>query len=409
MLYEIKYRRTALVISAIAVSVFALVRCAGKSQKEKQPGEEKTSAFAQYAGDEKCSSCHKDIFEQHLQTAHHLTSQPAEARYIRGSFDKGSNSFSYTPDLKVQMEKRDSGYYQVIYFKGEEKMAIRFDIVIGSGVMGQSYLNWRRDHLFQMPVTYFSAAEQWSNSPGFPEDKVLTDRPVTSRCFECHVTFAEGSGGTPMEPAGFEKSKILYGIGCEKCHGPSAKHVTWHQEHPEDKKGQYTLNPSSFTRQQQLDLCALCHGGKIQKIKPSFEFTAGDKLEDYFSLNIIVDAAMASGEVEVHGNQYGLLQASKCFKSSTMTCFTCHDSHENERSKMELYSSRCVTCHDLKKAGFNTPAHSRITSIEKNCIDCHMPAQPSKAIAVKLQGEATPRASLIRSHYIGIYNKKENQ
>jgi hypothetical protein len=41
--------------------------------------------------------------------------------------------------------------------------------------------------------------------------------------------------------------------------------------------------------------------------------------------------------------------------------------------------------------------------VEKNCIDCHMPAQPSKSIAVFLQGEETPKASLLRSHFISIY------
>jgi hypothetical protein len=45
------------------------------------------------------------------------------------------------------MQKRDSGFYQVAYFKGEEKKAMRFDMVIGSGVMGQSFLTWRNNQV----------------------------------------------------------------------------------------------------------------------------------------------------------------------------------------------------------------------------------------------------------------------
>jgi hypothetical protein len=32
-----------------------------------------------------------------------------------------------------------------------------------------------------------------------------------------------------------------------------------------------------------------------------------------------------------------------------------------------------------------------------------MPLQPSKAIAVRLQGEEQPVAAMIRSHYVSIY------
>jgi hypothetical protein len=90
------------------------------------------------------------------------------------------------------MQKRDSGFYQVAYFKGEEKKAMRFDMVIGSGVMGQSFLTWRNNKLYQLPITYFTAADQWSNSPGFPNEKVMIDRPATARCLECHISYAEG-------------------------------------------------------------------------------------------------------------------------------------------------------------------------------------------------------------------------
>jgi hypothetical protein len=325
-----------------------------------------------------------------LQTAHYLTSQPAEKEFIKGSFEKDSNSFRYTPYLSVAMEKRDSSFYQVIYFRNEEKMAIRFDISIGSGVMGQSYLNRRQDRLYQMPVTYFAAAAQWSNSPGFPNDKVLTDRPVTSRCLECHTTFAKGEEGTAMEPLSFPADKMILGVGCEKCHGPASMHVDYQTKHPRDTVARYIVNPSSISRQQQLDVCAVCHGGKIKKTKPSFSFTAGKNLSDYFILNDISETAMSSGEVEVHGNQYGLLQASKCFKQSNMTCNTCHNSHQNERGNSVLFSSRCITCHDVNRDNFKTNAHVGAADITKNCIDCHMPQQPSKSIAVQLQGESRP-------------------
>ena len=106
--------------------------------------------------------------------------------------------------------------------------------------------------------------------------------------------------------------------------------------------------------------------------------------------------------VDVHGNQLGLLQASKCFQlSKTMTCITCHDPHKNEREKTELFSQRCMSCH--------TEQHKTIAGISnnnliKNCIDCHMPLQASISISFLLQGKTEPVNATMRTHYITVYN-----
>jgi hypothetical protein len=400
MVLKQKNKRSVLVILSLVVSVFVLVQCMNSRNIES----DELVSYSSYAGSQKCMSCHKDMYEKHLKTAHFLTGQPAMEDNIKGSFKKDSNSYYYSPDILVQMQKRDSGLYQVIYYKGAEKMAIRKDIVIGSGTMGQSFLNWRHNRLFQMPVTYFTAAAQWSNSPGFPEGKVMTDRPITSRCLECHITYAEGSGGDTLEPVNFNKDKIIYGVSCEKCHGPAAKHVEFQTSNPAIKTASYIVNPAKLNRQQQLDVCAVCHGGKMQKLKPSFQFTPGKNLADYFILDSIHNSSLAGGEVEVHGNQYGLLRKSKCFiASSTMTCSSCHNTHENERGKTGLFTARCMSCHPSNAANLQTPTHLLVKGIEQKCTSCHMPVLESRAIAVYLQGEEKPKAALVRSHFIGIY------
>lgn len=409
---KIKYRHSVLVLCTMIVAVFVLVRCINQEKEKKtdqKPVESKSAngepaRFEEYASSDKCAACHKEIYANHIQTAHYLTAQPALSKYVKGSFQKGKNQYWYNSSLLLSMEKRDSGFYQVVYYKGEEKKDMRFDIVIGSGVMGQSFLTWRKNRLYQLPITYFTAANQWSNSPGFPSDKVLIDRPVTSRCLECHASFAGSLSGPPMEPVEFDHNKIIYGVDCQKCHGPAAKHVEYQTQNPKEKNARYIVNPSRLSRLQQLDMCALCHSGNIQKKTPSFEFTAGKNLSDYFTIDTSNNMAVNSASIDVHGNQYGLLKASKCFTLSTsMTCNTCHNTHKKERGQKELFSQRCIGCHNTAAANFKTPGHNSITAIDKNCIDCHMPSQPSKSIAVILQGEETPKVSFLRSHFIAIY------
>ena len=194
--------------------------------------------------------------------------------------------------------------------------------------------------------------------------------------------------------------RIIYGVDCEKCHGPGRKHVEFQSAHPGDTTGRFIINPGSLSRMQNLNLCALCHGGRLSKTKPSFEFQAGDTLSNYF----LMDTAMADpASIDAHGNQYGLLAASKCFRMSQMTCTSCHNPHENEAGKIALFSERCMSCHNGKSEHDCKLTASIGPRIKQNCIDCHMPEQSSKSITVLLQGETEPTAAVMRSHLIKIY------
>jgi hypothetical protein len=90
----------------------------------------------------------------------------------------------------------------------------------------------------------------------------------------------------------------------------------------------YIYKLSGMTRQQKIDLCAYCHGGMRTDNKPAFGYEQGDTLTHLPVANII-----ASNEaLDVHGNPYGLLAASKCFThTETLQCITCHNTHREER------------------------------------------------------------------------------
>lgn len=394
------YRRSTILISIITICVFLLTECINKEEKDETV--KKKSVRAQFAGSAACAGCHKDIYEKHIHTAHFHTSEIASEKNIKGSFVPGANTFIYKTGGVVAMEKRTGGFYQVAYTKGVERASQRFDIITGSGTKGQTYLTWSDTKLFQLPVTYFTSANQWSNSPGHP-NKIALNRVITSRCLECHTTFVEKISDPNTEPEYFDRSSMVLGVDCEKCHGSAVKHIEFQTKNPQETKAAFIINPAKFNRQQSLDLCALCHGGRLQKTKPSFEFTAGDKLSDYFLTNAVVKDA---GAIDVHGNQYGLLAASKCFiKSNTLTCTSCHNTHENEQGKTAVFSQRCISCHNDKQAdAVLCKLTAKLgTAINNNCTGCHMPEQPSMAIAVLLQGNDTLTPARMHTHFIKSY------
>jgi hypothetical protein len=319
---------------------------------------------------------------------------------VLGSFELGKNVFPFDFVTNVTMEKRDTGLYQVEYINGKEIRKGRFDIVVGSGRKGQSYLSWLHDRLVQLPITYFSPVDHWSNSPGYYPDRPMFYRPITSRCLECHTTYFENIPDTSRQLESFDHHKIILGVECEKCHGPAAEHVQFHQANPAATEAKFIVNPGKLTRDRLLDLCSLCHGGKSTKTKPSFTFQAGDTISNYFSLSP-PDPNIAN--IDVHGNQLGLLESSKCFTVGKATCLNCHDVHQNENGKIALFSQRCVTCHSTGHEKTCKMTSTIGPIINENCIDCHMPKQPSLAITVYLQHENDPTPARLRTHYITVY------
>jgi nitrate/TMAO reductase-like tetraheme cytochrome c subunit len=376
-----------------------------KCINNKKDTTEKTElkSYASFAGSATCANCHKNIYDTHLNTAHFRTSALANDTNIIGSFEKGKNAFVYNEREKMVMEKRVDGFYQFAYVDNVEKKSQRFDMVIGSGTKGQSYATWTGSNLSQLPITYFTSAQQWSNSPGYP-NRIALNRPITSRCLECHATFAEKLAVQESKSETFDKNKMILGVDCESCHGPAAKHVEFQTKNPTITTSKFIINPASFNRQQSLDMCAVCHGGRMQKTKQSFSFTAGDNLADYFAID---NKSADANSIDVHGNQYGMLKASKCFlKSGTMTCITCHNPHENEKGNVALFSQKCINCHnDTHKENGSCKMTAKLgPTINKDCITCHMPEQPSMAIAVMLQGKDVPTPALMHTHLIKVYS-----
>lgn len=394
-----KYRFTSFIIPAILLCVFLFSKCADNENGTVQTTG--TAKFEQYAGSLKCINCHKNIYDSHQNTAHFKTSAAASSKNILGSFDTGKNTFTYATGGIVEMQQSGSDFFQAAYVNGVEKKRQRFDMVIGSGTKGQSYASWINNNLVQLPITYFTSTGQWCNSPGYP-NKMAFNRPITSRCLECHATYAEVTSPEGKEPEAFDKNRLILGVDCEKCHGPAQKHVDYHTQHPADKKAQFVINPSKLTRWQSLDLCVLCHGGRLQKTKPSFQFTVGNRVNDFFVHDTV---SMDAVNIDVHGNQYGLMAASKCFKNSaTLTCITCHNTHENEQGKTAVFAARCISCHNPEHGGAECKiAKTAGVDISKNCTSCHMPQLPSRAIAVLLPGQETLTSATMHTHLITKY------
>jgi hypothetical protein len=354
-----------------------------------------------YAGSATCVSCHKDVYSSYLHTAHFIASQPASGKTIQGNFNKGSNEFVFNPHLKVVMDKRDSGFFQTSYDNGRLDQSRRFDISFG-GVKGQTYGYWFTNEIFQLPISYVDPTHQWINSPGYSPDRVAFERIIGAQCLGCHMSYAKSVPpdlpGFYTHAEGFDKNSLVYSIDCERCHGPAAEHVKFQTENPTEKTAKFITTFKSLTREQKINMCAVCHsGGNNHLLKPTFAFKPGDTLDNYMRI-IQSNAPVNYKLIDVHGNQRGLLESSKCFIGSNMDCSTCHNTHVNERGNAILYTARCMTCHSsTSHIQCKLTNQLSAAALTNNCISCHMPAFASKLIVTAESG------ALVHTHHIAIY------
>jgi Cytochrome c554 and c-prime len=362
-----------------------------------QDMEKKPVSRDSYVGDETCGSCHREKVESFTRTAHHLTSRQASADSIAGTFGSGANILKTSnPGLFFRMDGKDGRFFQTALWGIPPSTTARtepIDLVIGSGRKGQTYLFWKGDRLFQLPVSYWIELGQWVNSPGYRDGVADFDRPVMSRCLECHASYADSLVG-PQPNNRYKKTSVVLGITCERCHGPGRKHVTRHQSGSADPSAEAIVNPARLPRDRDVEVCAQCHAGMRWPIAAAFSYVPGERLDDYLER----DRSDPNSKIDVHGGQVALLKRSRCYEASaTMTCSTCHNVHESQRDAA-AFSGRCLTCHKMENCGM----YSKIgAEIAINCIDCHMPAQQSNAIVSDSNGkQIKPR---VRSHWIKVY------
>ena len=376
------------------------VLLAASAQAPRHPAASpKTPVDPAYTGDAVCAACHREEARTYAHTAHHLSSRTPTRQSIGGSFTPGSNVLTTSnSNLHFVMTESSHGFFQtaVVQFSASdiEQRTERFDIVIGSGRKGQTYLFWKGDRLFELPVSYWTELKQWINSPGYPDGSPHFEKPIVPRCLECH-----SSSFQPVPPVlnQYKRVGMVLGITCEKCHGPGLRHVALNRSLSPPPRGadQAILNPASFARDRQIDACSLCHAGAAQPISPPLTFVPGDAIKDF----LLIPESGTEPTVDVHGNQVELLKRSLCFRSSSMTCSTCHNVHTPQRD-VASFSSHCLTCHKAEDCGkFPELGHA----IASNCIDCHMPLQQSQTLISNSHGgELKP---LVRNHQIAIYPK----
>ena len=319
------------------------------------------AATDSYAGSKSCLPCHKAIYDNYVRTPMGRSIGTPDAALLQ------------SPPGGTIGGKVNAGPFRVVaegaeLFQLDSRFQTRhkLEYAIGSGENGISFIVRRGNHLFQAPVSYYSASKTWELSPGFEQTGAGFDRPIYQECIVCHagraraVPHRDGLYETPP----FEEAAI----GCENCHGPGAVHI-------KQRSAASIVNPRRLPARLAEDICLQCHqGGDARVLLPGKhygDFRPGKPLIETLAVVALTEAKDAD-LLEHHDS----MKLSACYRASNgkLGCLTCHNPHQ--RPDLASFRKACLSCHvDCK-----LDRTARQVSGD-NCAGCHMPKRPVGVIS----------------------------
>lgn len=346
---------------------------------------ENASEQVAFIGSQACGECHTEQSAGRSQTGHSRA-----FREIIEAEEPPDGSFHHqVSGRSYQVFRRDGQMWHSESLRtkaGTDVLLAEYPIkyLVGSGQLARTYLIEDHGFLAESPISWYASVNAWQLSPGFDYPRPFGfQRSVDERCLVCHV------GRVSRQEQKLPEVEIHeQGISCERCHGPGALHAKhWEHGKPTDKDADFTIvHPARLPREEQESICAQCHLESAAFVdvrgRQWHQFRPGHALR-YFVAHYRLDSSEDQLKVVGHVEQ---LRQSRCYQeSSTLTCTTCHKSHQAPmtlRQTIEWHCKQCISCH-------SEPSHQKLCRLSTeerkregtndNCVTCHMPRSPTEA------------------------------
>lgn len=325
-----------------------------------------SESSGEYAGDQACAHCHREIYAKYRATAMAQASGPIAGNVIAGEFTHAASRVHY------KIEEQDGRVWLRLDRGAPEEMHAARELLyfIGSGHRGRTYVFEQDGFYFESPVNWYGQKRIWDMAPAYGTAKhAPLNLPLAASCVWCHVS-APQSPATGTENQYAEPLMRQQGIGCERCHGPGAAHA---------KGNGAAVNPAKLSAERRDSICMQCHmegnAAVVQPGKLLTDFRPGEDLRDYIHYFVVESA----GTGPRAASQFEALAQSQCKRKSgdALSCTTCHDPHASpvEGEKAAFYSQKCVACHASAKPQDAHFAEGR------DCVACHMPRLAASDVA----------------------------
>lgn len=375
-----------------------------------------------YAGSDACADCHARNHETWYASYHRRMTQAASPQAILAPFE------GRTPvdeGAAWRLERDGDDFYATPTSASGDRHGERMRVVLTTGSHHYQIYWLDSDELgglLALPFVWHLGDHAWiprrSQFLSPPQVETAFELGRWQRvCIKCHTT-----NGVPDHPPEGAPRVAQFGIACEACHGPGARHAAFRRESEalgeldrvEPDPG--VVDPSSLPHERAAMVCGQCHAIHVFRSDEErdawrargYDYRPGDDLAATRALvrgipsenppevlaalrdepDAFAELFWSDGEVRVSGREYNGLVESPCFQRGEMDCLSCHRLHRSERDprpldewasdqlELDMDGSRaCTQCHERYAAPEAAAAHSRHAagSSGSQCMNCHMP------------------------------------
>lgn len=336
-----------------------------------------------YVGTQACLECHH---QQHATFQH--TGMGRSMAEVDLNREPPDAAFDHPPSGKrYEVLRRDGQLWHrewKLVDGGEPVLLQEYPMkyVTGSGRHSLTYIYEVDGFWYESPITWYASRQAWGMSPGYDRPQHASfQREVGESCLVCHAGRIE-----TIDRSLHRFQVIEAAMGCERCHGPGALHVSARRQkraapvaQAEEAIDPTIVNPAHLSRELAEAICQQCHlrvdATVLLTGRKASEFRPGLPLQTV-RLDLVLHDAGRPMTVVGHVDQ---MHRSACYQqSATFTCTTCHDPHGEPPpdQRVAYYTAICQRCHTPESCTVDNAQRER-TNPENNCLHCHMPTTPT--------------------------------
>ncbi|MCM2331412.1 MAG: tetratricopeptide repeat protein [Pseudomonas sagittaria] len=356
---------------------------------------EKGGRGPEFVGSQTCAGCHAPQFQAWQGSQHAKSMQHARPGTVLGDF--ADATFNYA-GIESRFYRRDGRFF--VRTDGADGQLAEFEVRYTFGVepLQQYLVEFADGRLQALSIAWdtrpaSAGGQRWFHL--YPDeqvghrDELHWTRPSQNwnyMCADCHSTDLRKGYDAATDTFATRWAEI--NVGCEACHGPASKHLSWAREGGGDPGKGLTLllderRGSGWRRaieqvtahratplqgRKEQDVCAQCHSRRSQIAEG---YHAGKPFLDHYR-----PALLQPGLYHLDGQQREEVFVSASFEQSRMHAagVTCSDCHEPHGQKLRAEGNAlCGQCH--LPSHFDSHRHHfhPAGSPGAQCVSCHMP------------------------------------
>ena len=206
---------------------------------------------AEYAGNEKCQSCHQQEFQQYLTSNHYHAMDTAIGDKVRADFN--NTFFIYYGDTTFFYKKGEQFFVRTVDSTGTKK-EFALSYTFGWEPLQQYLIKFDDGRIQVLPFCWDTrpkekGGQRWFHLYG-NDEKILPGDELfwtgynqnwNNMCADCHTTDLHQN--FDFDKNTFSTKWSVNRVSCESCHGPASEHIAW----ANDKDEEDTLKGFTFS------------------------------------------------------------------------------------------------------------------------------------------------------------------